>query len=68
MAVVVERLIGRYRQLPSAVVAEVVAAVYAQYATSSVRVYVPMLVEKDADEELSARVRLVGESESSAVG
>ncbi|WP_157108715.1 three-helix bundle dimerization domain-containing protein [Aldersonia kunmingensis] len=61
MAVVAERLTGRYPQLSTTVVAEVVAAAYAQYATSSVRVYIPMLVEKDADEELAERVRLAGE-------
>jgi hypothetical protein len=66
MAVVVERLTGRYPQLPASEVTEVVAAAYSQYATSSVRIYVPMLVEKDADEELLARVRVMAEPGSPA--
>lgn len=55
MVVVAERLAGRYPRLSAAVVAEVVDAAYANFASSSVREYIPMLVERSADEELAAR-------------
>jgi hypothetical protein len=54
MAVVVERLAGRFPHLPAAAVAEVVDSGYAKFATSPVREFVPMLVEKHAEAELAA--------------
>ncbi|MCX5044778.1 hypothetical protein OG921_16555 [Aldersonia sp. NBC_00410] len=55
MAVVVERLAGRYPQIPLAEVAHVVDDVYAKFASSPVRDYIPMLVERHAEHELAAR-------------
>lgn len=52
---VVRRLAEKHGQLSSQRVATVVQQVYAQFAASRVRGYVPLLVERRADEQLTGR-------------
>ena len=55
-----ERLSDRFPQLSRDVVHDVVMAAHREFAGVRIRSFVPLLVEHDALDELSARLRLVG--------